>query len=268
MPNLSSLHVYPIKSCGGFSPPQWEVDGFGLRYDRRWMVVDLAGEFMTQREEPRLALVRPALMDHSLVLRAPGMPEIAIPLEPHERGRVPLRVWDDQTEGVPVSPEAAQWLSRFLGKLVRLVFMPDDVVRPTDPLYAVGYRVSFADGFGFLLISEASLEELNRQLEQPLPMNRFRPNLVVRGCEPFAEDGWGDLRLGDLELRVVKPCARCVTTTTDQDTAARGVEPLRTLATFRKRDGGVMFGQNVVHRGTGRLAVGMPLDVVSLATQP
>jgi uncharacterized protein YcbX len=128
--------------------------------------------------------------------------------------------------------------------------------------------VSFADGFGFLLISEASLEELNRRLEQPLPMNRFRPNLVVRGCEPFAEDGWGDLRLGDLELRVVKPCARCVTTTTDQDTAARGVEPLRTLATFRKRDGGVMFGQNVVHRGTGRLAVGMPLDVVSLATQP
>jgi uncharacterized protein YcbX len=256
-----------VKSCGGFSPSEWEVDRFGLRYDRRWMVVDLAGQFITQREEPRLALIRPALVDHSLVLRAPNMPDLALPLTPPARERVPVQVWDDTTEGVLVGPEAAQWLSRFLGKLVRLLWMPDDIVRSTDPMYAAGYQVSFADGFGFLLISQASLDELNLRLETPLPMNRFRPNLVVSGAQPFAEDGWRDLRLGGLDLSVVKPCGRCVVTTTDQDTAERGVEPLRTLATFRRRDGQVMFGQNVVHRGIGRMVVGTPLEVLSVAEE-
>lgn len=260
---LSSLHVYPVKSCGGFSPPEWDVDHFGLRHDRRWMVVTLDGDFVTQREQPRLALVRPELTGDALVLRAPGMPELAVPLIPSGRERVKVQVWDDITEAVPVSPEAAQWLSRFLGQLVRLVWMPSDVIRPTDPAYALGHRVSFADGFGFLLISEASLGELNRRLERPLPMNRFRPNLVVSGSEPFAEDGWRELRLGTLELTVVKPCARCVTTTTDQETAERGVEPLRTLAIFRKRNGKVLFGQNLVHRGSGRLAAGSVVQVVA-----
>ena len=260
---LASLHVYPIKSCGGLSPADWDVDDFGLRYDRRWMVVTPEGDFITQREQPRLALVRPELSDGSLVLRAPEMSEVALPLVPINRERMKVQVWGDITEGVPVSPEAARWLSRFLGEPVQLVWMPDDVIRQTDPDYALGHRVSYADGFGFLLIGEASLTELNRRLETPLPMNRFRPNLVVSGSEPFAEDQWRELRLGVLELTVVKPCARCVTTTTNQDTAERGVEPLRTLATFRKRNSQVMFGQNLVHRGTGRLAVGAPVQVVS-----
>ena len=260
---LASLHVYPIKSCGGLSPADWDVDDFGLRYDRRWMVVTPQGDFITQREQPRLALVRPELSDGSLVLRAPGMTELALPLVSAARERIKVQVWGDITEGVPVSPEAAQWLGRVLGEPVQLVWMPQDVIRQTDPAYALGHRVSFADGFGFLLIGEASLTELNRRLEKPLPMNRFRPNLVVSGSEPFAEDDWRELRLGALELTVVKPCARCVTTTTDQDTAERGVEPLKTLATFRRRNGQVMFGQNLVHRGTGRLAVGAPVQVVS-----
>jgi len=260
---LASLHVYPIKSCGGLSPADWDVDDFGLRHDRRWMIVTPDGEFLTQREQPRLALVRPELRNGSLVLRAPGMPELALPLVPPARQRKKVHVWNDITEGVPVGPEAAQWLSRFLGELVQLVWMPNDVIRPTDPEYALGHRVSFADGFGFLLIGSASLAELNRRLEKPLPMNRFRPNLVVSGAEPFAEDDWRELRLAGLELTIVKPCARCVTTTTDQETAERGVEPLKTLATFRKRNGKVMFGQNLVHRGTGRLAVGAPVQVVS-----
>ena len=260
---LASLHVYPIKSCGGLSPADWDVDDFGLRYDRRWMVVTPEGDFITQREQPRLALVRPELSDGSLVLRAPGMTELALPLVSAARERIKVQVWGDITEGVPVSPEAAQWLGRFLGEPVQLVWMPQDVIRQTDPAYALGHRVSFADGFGFLLIGEASLTELNRRLEKPLPMNRFRPNLVVSGSEPFAEDDWRELRLGALELTVVKPCARCATTTTDQDTAERGVEPLRTLATFRRRNGQVMFGQNLVHRGTGRLAVGASVQVVS-----
>jgi len=260
---LSSLHIYPIKACGGLSPLEWGVDAFGLRDDRRWMVVNLAGRFLTQREQPKLALIRPALETGGLVLRAAGMPELRLPRVPATRDRVQVEVWGDVTEGVPVAPEAAQWLSRYLGAPVRLVWMPDDVRRPTDPAYAEGYRVSFADGFGFLLISKASLAELNRRLETPLPMNRFRPNLVVSGTEPFAEDGWRSLRIGGLELRVVKPCGRCVVTTTDQETAERGGEPLRTLATFRHRDGQVLFGMNAVHRGTGRLAAGMPVEVVA-----
>jgi len=260
---LASLHVYPIKSCGGLSPADWDVDDFGLRHDSRWMIVTPEGDFVTQREQPRLALVRPELSDGSLVLRAPGMPELTLPAVPALRKRIKVQVWGDITEGVPVGPEAAQWLSRYLGELVQLVWMPNDVIRQTDPDYALGHRVSYADGFGFLLIGAASLAELNRRLEKPLPMNRFRPNLVVSGAEPFAEDEWRELRLGALELTVVKPCARCVTTTTDQDTAERGVEPLKTLATFRKRNGKVMFGQNLVHRGTGRVAVGAPVQVVS-----
>lgn len=260
---LSCLHVYPIKGCGGLAPAEWDVDEFGLRHDRRWMVVTLTGDFVTQREEPRLALVRPALECDALVLRAPGMPNLALPLVPATRERVKVEVWHDVTEGVPVAPEAARWLSRYLDSLVRLVWMPDDVLRPTDPAYAEGYRVSFADGFGFLLITEASLAELNRRLETPVPMNRFRPNLVVSGTEPFAEDGWRRLRVNGIALDVVKPCDRCVVTTTDQDTAERGKEPLRTLATFRLFDGKVLFGQNVVHRGTGRLAVGAAVEVVA-----
>lgn len=263
MPVLSSIHVYPVKACGGLSPAEWPVDAFGLRNDRRWMVVNLAGRFLTQREAPRLALIRPALETGGLVLRAPGMTELRLPLVPATRERVSVQVWGDATEGVPVSPEAAQWLTRYLGALARLVWMPDDIVRPTDPAYADGYRVSFADGFGFLLISEASLADLNRRLEAPLPMNRFRPNLVVSGTEPFAEDAWREIRIGGLALRLVKPCGRCVVTTTDQETAERGQEPLRTLATFRERDGKLMFGMNVVHRGTGRLAMGMPVEVVA-----
>jgi uncharacterized protein YcbX len=260
---LASLYIYPVKACGSLSPVEWPVDAFGLRNDRRWMVVDLAGRLVTQREAPQLALVRPALETGGLVLRAPGMPELRLPLVPAARDRVRVEVWRDVVEAVPVSPDAAQWLSRYLGGLVRLVWMPDDVVRPTDPRYAEGYRVSFADGFGFLLISEASLADLNRRLATPLPMNRFRPNLVLSGTEPFAEDGWRELRVGGLALRVVKPCGRCVVTTTDQETGERGPEPLRTLATFRERDGNLMFGMNVVHRGTGRLAAGMPVEVVA-----
>ena len=262
---LSSLHIYPVKGCGGLSPAEWEVDQFGLRNDRRWMVVSLTGEFVTQREAPRLALIRPALETGWLVLRAPDMPELRLPLVPGTRDRVKVVVWDDVTEGIPLGPDAAQWLSRYLGTPVRLVWMPHDVVRPTDPAYAAGYRVSFADGFGFLLLSEASLADLNRRLESPLPMNRFRPNLVVRGTEPFAEDRWRRLRLNGIVLDVVKPCGRCVVTTTDQDTAERDPEPLRTLATFRLRDQQVMFGMNTVHRGTGRLVVGAPVEVIAWA---
>jgi uncharacterized protein len=236
------------------------VDGFGLRYDRRWMVIDEAGGFLSQRSHPRLALVVPGLGQRALRVDAPGMPTLETPLDPSPIVTTQVVVWDDVCSATWVGERAARWFSDFLGTACSLVHMPDGVVRPADPAFAPAEtRVSFADGFPFLVISEESLADLNRRLEVPLPMNRFRPNLVVAGGEPYSEDGWERFEIGGIRLQVVKPCGRCLVTTTDQSTAERGKEPLRTLATYRKVGGEVMFGQNVIHENIGRLRVGDPV---------
>jgi len=259
---LTGLHVYPIKSAGGLSPAEWEVDGFGFRHDRRWMVVDANGVMLSQRSHPRLALVRPSLGDDALRIGAVGMPTLELPLRPSGAVTTTVVVWKDACSAVWVGEPAARWFSDLLDADCSLVYMPDATVRPADPTYAPdGTRVSFADAFPFLLISEESLADLNRRLDRPLPMNRFRPNLVIAGGEAYGEDAMRAFRIGPVGFRVVKPCGRCVVTTTDQATAERGLEPLRTLATYRRRDGNVLFGQNVVHDGTGRLRLGEPLLV-------
>jgi MOSC domain-containing protein len=252
--------VYPIKSAAGLAPAAWEIDGFGLRYDRRWMVVDAAGLMISQRTHPRLALVRPAIGDGTLRIETAGMPALELPLAPGGAVTTPAIIWDDTCAAVWIGERAARWFSDVLETDCSLVYMPETTVRPADTTYApAGHRVSFADGFAFLLISEESLADLNGRMPAPLPMNRFRPNLVIAGGAPFGEDALGAFRIAALPFRVVKPCDRCVLTTTDQATAERGLEPLRTLATYRRRDGKVYFGQNVVHEGIGRVAVGDPL---------
>jgi uncharacterized protein YcbX len=262
MLRLTALHVYPIKSAGGCSVQEWEVDSFGLRYDRRWMVVDQRGQFITQRTHPRLALVRPEIDADLLRVTAPGMPALELPLHPAPSVTTTAVVWRDTCEAVWTGERPGAWFSEALGAPCSLVYMPVDTVRPADPAFAPpGVRVSFADAFPFLLISEESLEDLNRRLPAPLPMNRFRPNLVIRGDRPHVEDSLTAFRLCEIDFRVVKPCDRCVVTTTDQETTERGVEPLRTLATYRKVGGEVMFGQNVIQLGTGSLNVGAPLLV-------
>ena len=259
---LSGLNVYPIKSARGIVLDEAEVDQFGLRYDRRWMVVDDSGVFLSQRSHPRLALVVPNMRHGTLQVDAPGMPRLQMPLHPKDIVATSVAVWDDTCPATWVGHGAAEWFSDFLGCACTLVHMADGVVRPADPAFAPpGVRVSFADGFPFLLISEESLADLNRRLTEPLPMNRFRPNLVVSGGEPYSEDEWRRIQIGDVRMQVVKPCARCVVTTTDQSTGERGKEPLRTLATYRKVGGEVMFGQNVVHENTGRLRVGDPVVI-------
>jgi uncharacterized protein YcbX len=260
--HLSGLNIYPIKAARGIALDQSEVDQFGLRYDRRWMVVDHSGMFLSQRSHARLALVVPSIHGDTLRIAAPGMRVLETPLHPAEAVVTRVTVWDDSCLATWVGEAAARWFSELLGCDCTLVQMADPYVRPADPTFApAGTRVSFADGYPFLLISEESLADLNRRLKQPLPMNRFRPNLVVTGGEPYAEDGWERVEIGGLGLRIVKPCGRCVVTTTDQATGERGLEPLRTLATYRKMGGGVMFGQNVVHEGVGRLRVGDPVVV-------
>ncbi len=259
---LTSLHVYPIKSAGGQTVQAWEVDSFGLRHDRRWMVVDRGGRFITQRTYPHLALVRPAIDGDTLRVTAPGMPALELPLHAAPSVTTTVAVWRDTCEAVWTGERPDAWFSEALGTPCSLVHMPLATVRPVDPAFAPsGVRVSFADAFPFLLISEESLADLNTRLPAPLPMNRFRPNLVVGGDRPYVEDSLTAFRLGEIQFRTVKPCDRCMVTTTDQETAERGVEPLRTLARYRKVGGDVMFGQNVVHFGTGRLTVGAPLLV-------
>jgi uncharacterized protein YcbX len=254
---LTGINIYPIKSARGIALQEWETDAFGLRYDRRWMVVDESGTFITQRTHPRMALVTVKMGDGVLQIDSPGMPTLEMSLHPAASVVTQVVVWNFAGPSTWLGEEAAVWFSDFLGTACSLVHMGDDVVRPANPLFAPqATRVSFADGYPILLISEESLADLNDRLSQPLPMNRFRPNLVVAGAEAYAEDRWKKIEIGGMPLRVVKPCLRCAITTTDQVTAERGREPLRTLATYRRVNGEVMFGQNVVHETTGSLRVG------------
>jgi uncharacterized protein len=262
--HLSGLYVYPIKSCGGIAVEELDVDERGLRHDRRWMLVDEANQFISQRELPRMALIGVRIDPDGLVVRAPGMPSLQVPFLPPDGNLLRARIWDDVVETLPVGGGADRWFERFLGVRCRLVYLPEGSLRPVDPDYGrADDQVGLADSFPFLLISEGSLAELNARLQRPLPIDRFRPNLVVGGCAPFAEDGWRVVRIGPITLRVVKPCARCAITTVDQRTAARGKEPLRTLATFRRSGTKVLFGQNLVHDETGIMRTGDPVEVIT-----
>lgn len=261
---LASLHVYPIKSTRGFSPAAWRLDPLGLEFDRRWLVVRPDGEFITQRVEPRLALAQATIGDR-LTVTAPGLDPLEVPLHSDPAADLlDVHIWEARLPAALVGPEADAWLARFLGYPARLVRLPESGGRTVDPRYATSARdrVAFTDAYPLLLLGAASLAELNTRLPQPLPMNRFRPNLVVNGSAPYAEDDWRRIRIGDVVLAIVKPCARCVITTTDQDTAAVGQEPLRTLATYRRSDGKVMFGQNVIHQGTGTLRAGETIEIL------
>ena len=259
---LEALHRYPVKSLAGESFEVLEVLARGLAYDRHWMLVDERGEFLSQRQLPSMSLISASVdTAGTLGLNAPGMPELV--LTACDGGPLDVRVWDDSVSAEMVGSEADDWLSRFLGVSCRLVCFAQDTVRRVDPAFSrTADQVGFADGFPFLLISRASLDDLNRRLAQPVPMLRFRPNLVVAGCEPFAEDGWRRIRIGELEFRVAKPCSRCIIPTIDPATGQRGAEPLRTLSTYRKRGNKIYFGQNLIHEAEGRLAVGMPVEVL------
>lgn len=260
---VTGLFVYPLKSAQGTPLQEAELDVFGVRGDRRWAVIGPDGVVVTQRDVPRLATLAVRARDDGIELSAPDAPSLRID-RPTDASRLPVRVWGSDTEGVPAGSEADAWVSRFMERPGRIVYMTEAIERPVTPRYGrPGDRVSFADGYPLLLTTEASLGALNARLERSVPMSRFRPNLVIDGGSPFAEDGWARIRVGGVRLRVVKPCARCVVTTVDQETGEGGQEPLRTLATFRRReDGKVLFGQNLVHDGPGLLRVGDDVELL------
>ena len=272
-PVVDAIVRYPVKGAGGAPLEEARVDEFGIHLDRRWMLVDAEGVFLSQRHHPQLALLRPRVESDALVLEAPGTESLAVALEP-EGATVEVRVWDSVVEAVEVGAGTAEWAEAFLGEPARLVFMPRSTLRPVERAHLPpdrpsggGERVSFADAYPLLLLSRESLDELNRRLESPVPMNRFRPNLVVRGVgRPHGEDAWRRVRIGELELDVVKPCPRCAVTTVDQASGEKGVEPLRTLAKYRKSGGNTWFGQNLVQRGVGTLRVGDPVQVLESGT--
>ena len=269
MMRVTALNVYPVKSCAATPLEVAELDARGIRGDREFMLVDAQRRFLTQREQPRLALIVPRRTDSTLTLSAPGMPPLS--LEPVDEPRYTAQIWRDSVVAADQGDRVADWLSTYLGQAVRLVRLPVDTVRRDDPDVASrpDAQVSLADAFPVLLISEESLADLNTRLEQPLPMNRFRPNVVVSGAGvPYAEDTWAEVQIGELAFSVVKACARCVTTTTNQLTAERGHEPLATLATYRRVARGVLFGQNLIHAAPGRIAVGDPLRVCRPAQPP
>jgi uncharacterized protein len=255
---VTGLFVYPVKSCAGIALQVAEVGARGIRHDREFMLVDPQGHFLTQRQLPRMALIHPARTADTLALTAPGM--CRLDLTPCRDGeRVNATIWRDRVAAIDQGPEVADWLSTFLQTPCRLVRQVDDAVRPVDREFATQPtdEVSFADGYPLLLLSEESLSDLNARLETRLPMNRFRPNVVVaRAAAPYVEDTWRRISIGEVTFSLVKACARCAITTTDQVTAARGHEPLTTLATYRRVARGVLFGQNLIHHTGGTLRVG------------
>jgi uncharacterized protein YcbX len=266
---VSALYVYPVKSCRGIRVTQADVVRRGFARDRRWMVVDTNGRCMTQRETPALCLVGTRLLADAIELTHPDMPPLALPNALEQGPEIPVSVWSHQGLAVK-SSEASQWLSEALKQPAALVYMPDRHERQVNPERArPGDLVNFADGYPLLLIGEASLADLNSRLPEghaPLEMRRFRPNIVVSGSAPFAEDGWAELRIGALSFRGVKGCDRCVVTTLDPDTGVAGKEPLRTLSQFRKWDGKVWFGMNLIHDASGSLEVGAAVEVLRMAT--
>ena len=267
---IVGLYTYPIKSCRGLPHASVVLDDFGPLWDRRWLLVDAAGEFVTQRTFPRMALINVSVGDNALVVETEGRPGLRVPLVSDRIVSRSVIVWRDACEAWDEGDRAAAWFTSFLGSPVRLVRMQDSFVRPANPKWvSFSARVSFADAFPLLLANEASLDDLNQRLvgrgAAPVTMDRFRPNVVVRGAPAWAEDQWKQIRIGNVLLDVVKPCTRCTITTTDQVTGEipDRAEPLATLATFRRWENSVVFAQNMAHHGPGTLAVGAAVEVVS-----
>ncbi|MDO7903884.1 MOSC domain-containing protein [Pseudomonas sp. K1(2024)] len=264
---LSALYRYPVKSGQAQCLAESALDALGLDGDRRWMVVEQdTGRFLTQRAWPQLGRLKACPdEDGALLLEALGHSPLQVRVPEADENLRGVTLWRDTLRVPDAGEAAAQWLSQLLDKPVRLVHCPRQRARYLPSGYGLDTdRAAFPDGFPFLLIGQSSLDELNRRIGRPLQMLRFRPNLVVEGAEPFAEDGWKRIRIGELTFRVLKPSVRCILTTLDPDTGERSAdrEPLTTLKTFRERDGDVLFGQNLAVDGRGRLEVGMPVEVL------
>jgi len=267
MLSVSELYIYPIKSLGGISLKTATLTDRGFRYDRRWMLVDMNNRFITQREFPVMSLLQVSLTEDGLKIQHKKNPgeSLSIPFQPPGNNMIIVEVWEDKCEAQLVSNETDEWFSDMLTLPCRLVYMPDSTNRKVDSNYAMNKDItSFSDGYPMLIIGQSSLNDLNSRLPAPLPMNRFRPNIVFAGGEPYEEDAMEHFVINEINFFGVKLCSRCVITTIDQDEAAKAKEPLKTLATYRMQDNNVYFGQNLLCKGEGEIHSG---DIIEIKTR-
>lgn len=263
---VSELAIYPVKSLAQVGLSSSLVELGGLKHDRRWMIVDSEGYMLTQRKLHRMCLIQPVLNNMELKLTMDG--ESSLTVVPGDYGNLcSVRVWNDTCRAIECGNEASGWLSHVLKTDCRLVYFPDDSVRQVDINYAQqGDRTAFSDGFPVLITTQASLDDLNQRIErehgEPVPMARFRPNIVISGSEAYAEDNWQRIKINGMLVRIVKPCSRCVIPSIDFMTGLRGEEPTRTLVKYRKRDNKIFFGQNAVIDGDGSIELGMSVKIV------
>ncbi|WP_417662674.1 MOSC domain-containing protein [Pseudomonas sp.] len=264
---LSGLYCYPLKSGAAQSLQSTQLDSLGVQGDRRWMVVDAqSGRFITQRLLGQMNQIKALWQSpDELLLSAPGMPDLRVAVPQDSDNLRGVHIWRDSLRVPDAGDNAAQWLSQFLQRDCRLVYVASERARQIDPVYAeIGQKVAFPDGFPLLLIGQASLDDLSRRVGRDLEMLRFRPNLVVEGSEPYAEDSWKRIAIGGIEFKVAKGCSRCIMTTLDPATGERSAdrEPLTTLKTYRQIEGDVYFGQNLIALSSGALDLGMPVEVL------
>jgi uncharacterized protein YcbX len=274
---LSAINRFPVKSCRGHEVPSATVEPWGLAGDRRWLVVDDDGTCVTAREHPRMLLITPQLRpDGGLALTSRDAPPLSVDV-PSADVLVPVQVWNSNLVAALASPAACAWFSQVIGESVRLVHLDDPTRRHPNPAFALPTDyVSFADSYPLLLATTTSLDALNdwiaegpRAAEGPMPMTRFRPNVVVTGGAAWDEDGWRRIRIGEALFRVVKGCDRCTMTMTDPDSALRGKEPIATLARHRRWDGETWFGMNIVPDNPGvTIAVGDEVEVLESVPTP
>lgn len=266
MMQLSQLAIYPIKSTAQILLDKARISPFGLEMDRRLMLIDENSIMLTQRKHASLCLVKTTLQNTCLNIFAPNMQPLSMALDALSQVANPgnkAKVWDDTCNCIDCGDKAASWFTQYLKIPSRLVYFPEKEIRQVDLNYAhEGDTTAFSDGFPYLLIGQASLDDLNSRLEKQVDMRRFRPNLVIEGSLPFAEDSWKKIRIGDINFDLVKPCSRCVIPSIDPDTAKKDAEVVRALASYRLKNNKIFFGQNLIARGSGELTVGMPIEVI------
>lgn len=252
---LCEIWIYPIKSLGGISLKSAKVLPKGLEWDRRWMLVDEKGIFMTQRHYPKLALFKPTINESSLIISFEN-DSVVVPFNTFSSNPMEFKIWNDIVTVHEVSSQHSEWFSKKLDTSCKFVHFPEDNPRPVDSIYAINNdHTSLSDAYPFMIIGKKSLDDLNEKLHDPVPMDRFRPNFVFSGGDAYEEDSWRELTMGNNRFVGVKPCSRCAITTINQRTGEKGIEPLKTLATYRQRNGNVYFGQNLIAKDYGEVHV-------------
>lgn len=266
---VAEINIFPVKSLSGISLGECSVEDRGFEHDRRWLLVDADYNFLTQREFPEMCLLRPRIEKDFLSISDGRGNEISISLRSESEKYKRVKIWSSSVKAQVYEDEINGWFSEYLQTECRLVAMTEKSDRKVNPVYAVrkfSDTVSFADGYPYMLICENSLSDLNNKLNEPLPMNRFRPNLVIGGAKAFAEDNWKKIKIGETIFHIVKPCDRCVVTTIDQEHGVKdGVEPLKTLAEFRRKNSKVLFGQYLIAENAGGvIKVGDQVEILEM----